>query len=110
MFLPANKLAEIDRKKEIVRLVTSKPIAHHTYTTKKNVVVSRLSIKAGKYNMYAEHRCDQTRPEYDQVHYTLRANYKDNIIYATHSNVDKFAQRIYNKMYKLLVKNNKKAR
>lgn len=105
IFLSRKKIIEIDRHNEIMQLITSNPIAHHSYMTKSGMVVRRFSIKTDNCHLYTERFCDLRAPKDQQVQYTLRIDVPKNINFATHSAIDKFTERAYMKMYKLWNKN-----
>lgn len=110
IFLPKSKITALNQKQEVLDLVSSNPIAHHAYMTKKGAIVRRFSIKTNNCHMFAERTFDGTRPEEQEVQYFLRIDAPSQVIYATHSTVDKFAQQVYKKMYKIWEKNKKHAK
>lgn len=101
IFLPKSKLSEINLKQEILQLVKSYPIMHNAYVTKRNGVARRFSIKTPTYHIYAERTFEQSRPVEHEIQYTLLVQSGKQIVYATHSEVDKFTQHVYEKMYKI---------
>ena len=102
IFLSKKQIAEINQKNEILQLVASAPrVRHSAYTTQSGGVARRFHIAAGQSNMTAERTFDPTRPEELQVHYTLHVYAPQRVKYATHSQVDKFAEQVYKKMFKI---------
>lgn len=110
IFLSPSKIAEQNQKKEILQMAAFKPVTHHAYVTKKDAVTRRFSIKTKNYHIYTERIFDRTRPEDEQVHYTLRVDNNKSVMYATHSTIDKFAQQVYTKMRKSWEKSKRNAR
>ena len=105
IFLPKSKICEINQKQEILQLATSNPVLHHSYVTKHGGVARRFTIKNNDYHLYVERTFEDFRPEENKVQYTLQVNKNKSTTYATHSDVDKFARKIYKKIYKIWDKN-----
>ena len=107
LFIPHRKAKENDKQEKIMQLVTSEPIVHHAYITKNGGVARRFSIKTRTCHLYAERVCYRTRPFSDQIHYTLRVDKPQRVEYAIHGSFDVFAERVYNRMWKIWEKNKK---
>ena len=110
IFLSPRKQFELNCKHEIMRLIAANPIAHHTYTTKSGMTVQRLSIKTPDCNLYTECFCDTKKPENARPQYTLRVDAPKDISMATHSDIDKFAEKTYIKMYNIWKSKEQKAK
>ena len=106
IFLSPSKIAEKNQQREIIQLLSSTPIVHHAYVTRNNLVARHFSIKTKTYSIYTERTYDHSRPENEQIQYTLHVTKYQKVIYATHSSIDKFAQHVYKKMRKSWEKSN----
>lgn len=101
IFLSKNKIIEIDQRQEILQLIKSNPISHHAYMARNGGIVRRFSIKTPECHMYVERTYEHWRPTDHEVQYSLRIDTPKQVAYATHSEVDKFTQEVYMKMYKI---------
>ena len=110
IFLSPSKIAEKNQKQEIMQMVSSNPISHHSYATKRGGVARRFTIKNDDFHLYVERTYERFRPEENRVQYTLQLNTDKRITYAIHSDVDKFAEQVYNKIYKIWNKNKHNAK
>ena len=110
IFLPKYKQNQINQQQEIMQLVVSSPIAHHAYFTKSGAFVRGFSIKTPTYQIYTERSYEASRPIDHEVQYSLVVQSDKHVVYATHSEVDKFTQQVYNKMYKIWDKNKQHAK
>ena len=99
VFLPKKKLMELEQKQEIMKIVSTATVMHTAYINKHNIVVRRFSIKDNGYNIYSERTFDGSRAPGQEIQYTLHIHNGKRIEYATHSTIDKFAHRVYNRMY-----------
>lgn len=105
MFLSKGKIADINQKNDMLQLIRSNPIAHHSYMTQNGYIVRRFSIKTPDYTIYAERECDTSRSEDKQVSFSFRFGTQKKVTFATNSAVDMFAKKAYMKMYKIWEKN-----
>ena len=112
IFLPKKKLAEINQVQEILRQISKNPTIHRAYTTKTGSVVRRFTTVGCGYNIHAERTVDPTRPTDKQIVYSLSyvLSAPIRVKYATNSDVDKVAEKIYTKMYKIWESKNQNAR
>lgn len=101
IFLPANKLANIKLKKEIMRIVKTTTAHHDSYMTASGSVVNHFSIHKNGLIVDLTRTFDKSRPEKYQIIYNLRLDDSQRIIYATNSDIDKFVKKVYNKTYTL---------
>lgn len=108
IFSPTTR--EIEQKREIMTRIKSGTIMHKSYVAKSGAVVRRFLIINPDFTICAERSFLRSRPDYDQVHYTLRADSTNRVVYATHSNVDKFAKHVYKKLYRAWQKNQKRSK
>lgn len=101
---------ENSTQSEILRQVKIGTVIPDSYISKSGAIVRRMLIINPDFTVCAERLCDRSRPSDAQVHYHLRADSAGRVVYATHSDVDKFAHTVYNKMYKMCEKSKKKGR
>ena len=102
IFLSQSQVRNIDRQQEIMRLISSSPVHHYAYIVKDGRVVRCFSVSNTGYNLYASRVYDPSRPEENQVSYNLCYRLDDiGTKYASHSDIDTFAQQAYMKMYKV---------
>ena len=104
------KTRETEQQHEIMNRIKSETIMHESYVAKSGAVVRRFLIINPDFTICAERSFLRSRPDYDQVHYTLRADNTDRVVYATHSTVDKFAKHVYKKLYRTWLKNKQKVK
>ena len=110
IFLSKSKLNEINKQQEIMKLVSSEAVTHHAYFTKSGAFVRRFSIKTPTHQIYTERSYEKSRPVEHEVQYSLVVRSDKHIVYATHSEIDKFTQQVYNKMYKIWDKKKQNAK
>ena len=108
ILFPTNK--EFTTQDEIMRQVKSGTVVHDSYIAKSGAVTRKFLIINPNFTVCAERLCDRSRSSDDQVHYRLRADSAGRVVYATHSEVDKFAHTVYDKMYKMWEKSNGKGK
>lgn len=110
IFLSQKKLAEIDRKNEIMNLINGGLLMHNAYVTRTGSVVRRFTVKNNDFCIYSERHFDRLRTKEDQIQYTLRVNKEKHVIYASHGSIDPLAQTIYTKINKFWESNKENAR
>ena len=101
MFLSTNKIKEIDKKQKILKLLPKISIESHSTTAARDTVTGTFVASSAGRNIYATRTYDKSRPEEMRVTYALYYHIDGlGTQYATNSNIDKFAQKVYMKMYK----------
>ena len=110
IFLPKNKLAQLELHQQIINLVKMTPASHKSFITRSGSVVREFSASTPDYNVFAQRTFDASRDEENQVQYSLHVLESNKVKYATHSHVDKFAKQVYTKMYKIWDKNRQNAK
>ena len=108
--LPKNKLSEIDQQHDIMQIVKTKPATHYTFVSQSGAIVHCFTINTTNYNIRSERTFNDAQPEEHQIQYSLRADNTARTLYATHSNVDKFAKHVYKKLYRTWLKNKEKVK
>ncbi len=106
IFLSKKQQELADRKQEIMQIVSSAPIMHTSHITKTGGVVRCFSVISGDNVVRVEREYEQSRPFEQQVQYRLQMLSPKNVVFATHSSIDKLAEHVYTKMRKAWEKNN----
>ena len=110
IFLSKKEIERIDKEREISQLIASSPILHHSYITKTGGVVRRFSIKTPECHLYSERIYERLNQDDYRIRYTLRIDTPQQTAYATNSDIDKFTEDIYTKIYKIWDKKKQHAR
>ena len=106
IFLPDTKLAKTGRQHEVLRLISSVDVAsvsHQSFVKINGGVVRCFSVSNNGGIIYATRTYEPSLPEKHQIKYSLiyTTNVPKRVLYATNSDVDKFAKHTYIKMYKM---------
>ena len=99
IFLSNRQLKDLDRRQEIMRLVSNGPVHHHASITKNGRIVRYFVVSNIGYNICTSRIYDPSRPEDSQITYNLHYHV-DNAgpKYVTHSDIDKTAECVYKKI------------
>ena len=106
IFLSQNQVIEINQKQAIIKSIPTSLITHNAFSKQNGGVIRHFNVTNDKYTMSLQRIFNPLQPEELQVQYQLYIYKPHQKKYTTEQKrTDKFAQRVYNKVYKIWDKN-----
>ena len=110
MLLSNKKILEIDQRQEILHFIDSGIVLHSAKIKLNGALVRRFYVTTNDCHLLAHRTYEPSLPEEHQIKYSII--YQENHVtkYATNSNSDKFAKKVYRRMYKAWEKSKQNAK